>query len=202
MGVAASYLFWKWLKSGSWSDSLATGVLLGLAQLCKMTLLVLVFIWPLMYYIARRRPLLKCAETCRLRQPVQVGAIILLALYVINSGYGFDGTFKRLGTYRFVSSKLGGTEPFSVRGGSNRFSDSFLSLIPVPLPEQYLLGLDQICAETEAGRPSYLRGKWRSHGLWYYYPYAAAIKLPLGTIALLAAALMSFAFSSVSCAMD
>src|SRR5690606_7683365 len=29
--------------------------------------------------------------------------------------------------------------------------------------------------------PSYLRGEFRDHGWWYYYLYALAIKVPLGT---------------------
>ena len=31
------------------------------------------------------------------------------------------------------------------------------------------------------GRTSYLRGVFRDHGWWYYYLYALAIKVPLGT---------------------
>jgi hypothetical protein len=51
----------------------------------------------------------------------------------------------------------------------------------VPLPRNYILGIDIQQQDFENyGRPSYLRGEWRDHGWWYYYLYAAVIKVPLG----------------------
>lgn len=39
-GILASYAFWHWLKRSSWNQAIFTGILLGLAELTKYTLLV------------------------------------------------------------------------------------------------------------------------------------------------------------------
>jgi len=60
-----------------------------------------------------------------------------------------------------------------------------LSNLPVPLPKQYVLGIDiQRKVFEHRGKPSYLRGQWQETGWWYYYLYALAVKVPLGTIGL------------------
>ncbi|MGD9855953.1 MAG: hypothetical protein AB7U20_13490, partial [Planctomycetaceae bacterium] len=68
--------------------------------------------------------------------------------------------------------------------GGNRFTAWGLGGLPAPLPENYLLGLDHQKKQLEnhnGSQRSYLRGEWRDHGWWYYYLYALAIKVPLGT---------------------
>src|ERR1019366_10609832 len=40
VGVAAGYYFWRWLKRPCWREALLGGLVLGLAELCKFTLLV------------------------------------------------------------------------------------------------------------------------------------------------------------------
>lgn len=111
----------------------------------------------------------------------------LVSIAVVNIGYGFSGTFHRLGSYRFHSELLNGIQrrPLGFHPGGNRFSDTFLSNIPIPLPREYLLGIDLQRMDFERGLPSYLRGQWADHRWWYYYVYALAIKEPLGTWCLL-----------------
>lgn len=54
----------------------------------------------------------------------------------------------------------------------------------MPLPKNFIQGIDTQRHNFETGLPSYLRGKWSKHGWWYYYLYAILIKTPLGTIGL------------------
>ncbi len=61
--------------------------------------------------------------------------------------------------------------------------------MPVPLPRNYVLGIDLQKSDFENQDMSYLRGQWRVGGWWYYYLYAMAIKVPLGTWVLLLLAL-------------
>jgi hypothetical protein len=116
-----------------------------------------------------------------------------IGLYILNLGYGFEGTGTRLRDFHFVSDMFTGREsqepeensPPSrggARGGSltNRFTTSWWGVLPVPLPKNYVLGIDiQQKDFKHYDRPSYLRGEWRDHGWWYYYLYAALIKVPL-----------------------
>jgi hypothetical protein len=62
----------------------------------------------------------------------------------------------------------------------------------VPLPENYVQGIDTQRLDFERGMKSYLGGEWRDHGWWYYHIYAWAIKVPLGAwmLVFLAAGLM------------
>ena len=116
----------------------------------------------------------------------QLAAILALGLYVINLGYGFEGSFKRLGAYTFVSRPLAGADSWTEGAhGGNRFKDGWLGLVPLPLPYNYVQGLDRQKWELEDKQDSYLRGEWRKQGWWYYYLYGLGIKEPLGTWLLL-----------------
>jgi 4-amino-4-deoxy-L-arabinose transferase-like glycosyltransferase len=175
-GVAAAYAFWRWLRQPTWGRAAAAGALLGLAQLCKMTWLVLFPLWPLLWGLWHLRG--TPAAGWR-RRGVQLAAVLLLGLWVINLGYLFEGSFRPLGEYRFRSAALGGPR-------DNRFAGTWLGAAPVPLPANYVLGLDAQRADFERPLPAYLRGEWRfDGGWWYYYLYAVAVKAPLGTLLLL-----------------
>lgn len=59
-GVFAAWRFWKWLRAPSWSAAAAAGLVLGVAELCKMTLLVFFALWPLASLIYRIRRGVPC----------------------------------------------------------------------------------------------------------------------------------------------
>ena len=186
LGVTAAYFFWRWLKQPTWSRVLVAGVTLGLAELTKMTWIILFGLWPLVWLIwqcssDRRRQL-----RAWLIQAAQMALVLSIALYVLNLGYGFEGSFNRPRDFRFVSRSLtsDGEEEDHVknRQGKNRFADSWLGTIPLPVPRHYVLGMDVQKRDFENfGRLSYLRGEFRDRGWWYYYLYGLAIKVPLGT---------------------
>ena len=113
-----------------------------------------------------------------------------VSLYVLNLGYGFLGSFRRLETYSFVSRTLAGTAAgvggWESSASGNRFAGTWLGRIPVPLPEDYVAGMDVQKRDFEQPCWSYLGGEWRDRGWWYYYLYGLAIKVPLGTWLLMA----------------
>jgi hypothetical protein len=49
VGVAACYLFWRWLRSPRPSAAVAAGIALGLAELSKTTWIILFVLWPLIW---------------------------------------------------------------------------------------------------------------------------------------------------------
>lgn len=182
IGCFACYLFWRWLKKPTWDLTVVTGIVLGVAELCKATLVVLYPLWPLLW-IAYRWPM---RVEMRVRDWVRESSMlvvrILLAILVLNTGYGWQGSFKPLGKFEFVSQMFGGN--FEGASG-NRFSDSAFASLPVPFPEQYVLGIDvQRQVFERRGKSSYLRGKWQDGGWWYYYLYAMGVKVPIGTLGL------------------
>jgi hypothetical protein len=187
MGLAATYAFWRYIHRPSWANAWLCGILLGIAQLTKFTLLILYTTWPLIWLLylpasfGNSQPPAARAKSAM----AQALAIIILSVLVINLGYGFRGTGQPLGSFDFVSRTFTGP-PNSSTGPSNRFRGHWLGLLPTPVPRDYILGIDVQRGDFEAGFPSYLAGQWRHHGWWYYYLYALVVKLPLGTLALIA----------------
>jgi hypothetical protein len=195
LGVAAAYALWRWLRGPTAGRAVLAGVCLGLAELARMTWLPLFLLWPLLW-IADRAPQ-RPGEPRRTWRVEGVGMalILLLGLGVLNIGYGFEGSFQRLGGFHFSSRALSGQEgdgsALPIDSPRNRFADTWLGAAPVPVPRSYLLGIDLQAIGFERQAPVYLRGEWRLGGWWYYYLYALAVKVPLGTwlLLLLAAAL-------------
>ncbi|HEV3304422.1 MAG TPA: glycosyltransferase family 39 protein [Planctomycetaceae bacterium] len=193
--VAAAYMFWRWLKSPTWVQALLAGIALGLAESAKTTLLVLVVLWPLLWLAWNWPTRRSTSRTQWKRGAAQIGLILVLAWYVLNLAYAFDGSFKRLDRFVFVSRTFTGDLKAGAIG--NRFTKSWLGAIPVPFPEQYVLGIDSQKRDLENVDPtyrggpyrSYLRGEWSNRGWWYYYLYAMAVKVPLGTWLVIAVAI-------------
>jgi hypothetical protein len=219
LGIAAAYAFWHWLRAPSWTAAAIAGLVLGLAELTKTTWLLLFALWPAIWLAWRlpvRRLSLSAFGGARSARPTlrtevggfrgvrnapaqqrcsaagaQMVLILALGLLVVNAGYGFEGSFQLLGDYRFASRTLAGETDLSGHGPpvANRFADTWLAAIPVPLPESYILGIDLLKSGFEGKMPSYLAGQWRPRGCWCYCLYALAVKLPLGTWVLLSLAL-------------
>jgi 4-amino-4-deoxy-L-arabinose transferase-like glycosyltransferase len=190
LGVTAGYVFWHWLKRPSWSGAYLAGLALGLAELTKMTWVILFPLWPALWLAYRAAALRTLPARGRLRETGQLSLVLLLGLYLINLGYGFERPFQRLGDFRFVSRTLAGPDDGPTAAPrANRFAGTWLGELPVPVPANYLLGLDVQKRDFEHRMASYLRGEWRDHGWWYYYLYGLVVKLPLGTWVLILLAL-------------
>tara|TARA_R110002072_G_scaffold243821_2_gene403039 strand:- start:5121 stop:6782 length:1662 start_codon:yes stop_codon:yes gene_type:complete len=190
LGVWAAYAFWRWLRFLGWGNVLHAGVTLGLAELTKTTWIVLFLLWPSIWCIWH----LACLKhdradsdhgdsTDAARQKTQLVVILLIAIYWINLGYGFSGSLKPLGDYKFVSQTLAGSD-VSPSGG-NRFAGTLIGSLPVPFPENYLRGIDVQKRDFELGKWSYLRGEQKKGGWWYYYLYGFLVKTPIGILAVI-----------------
>ena len=190
LGVLAAYAFWRWLKEPGPPRAVIAGVAFGVAQLTKFTWIVLFALWPVIWLLwecSSRHPERTGTRAGRARE---LAVILLLGLNVLNLGYLFDGSFQPLGDYTFVTRTLAGADSPLERGsGGNRFAGTWIGAIPVPLPGDYVSGIDRQKFDFEQRMWSYLRGEWRHGGWWYYYLYAAAIKVPLGVWMLAALAL-------------
>ena len=66
----------------------------------------------------------------------------------------------------------------------NRFRGTWLDWVPIPVPADYVIGIDLQRKDFEDGLPSYLAGEIRHRGWWYYYLYALAVKEPIGLMGL------------------
>lgn len=177
LGLVAGYLFWKWLNRSNWNQAALAGAGLGLALLSKSTLLILGPVWVAIWGGTRWwQGALRGRWKSELSQLV---AMLILGVYLLNLGYGFAGTGTRLKDFQFVSKALGGERPLREMSG-NRFRDSWLGEVPVPLPSEYLIGLDLQKKDFEVGRWAFLAGEWKWGGWPWFYLAAIALKSPLG----------------------
>jgi hypothetical protein len=189
MCILAGYTFWQWLRSPTWTHTLISGVALGIGELTKTTLIVLYLIWPLVWITTRMRQKALLHRHGIAKEASMLVARMIIGIYIINLGYGFEGSFQQLNTFRFVSNMFTGrietcdhAHPTNTSNTTctNRFSGSWLGYLPVPLPKNYVAGIDIQQDDFENfGRPSYLRGTFREPGWWYYYLYGLVVKAPL-----------------------
>ena len=178
LGIVAGYYFWKWLKQDDWTSAINAGFVLGLALLTKLTWILLLLVWPIAsfcWYCRRRDDTYSWT--------IRLSWILVLGLVILNLGYLYEGTFTQLGDFNFASKTLAGDESIVDGGeGGNRFSNTWLGAIPVPLPKNYVEGADIQKVDFEEGKSSYLFGEWKDRGWWYYYLVCSSVKVPLGTI--------------------
>lgn len=192
LGITAAYMFWRWLRVPTWTGAFFSGVLLGAALLTKLTWIIVLALWPMLWLVCRQPWRRNTGSPARPAEIAQLALILAAALYTLNAGYGFEGSLTRLGQYQFVSQSLGGNAgPRHDAPRGNRFAGTRLGALPVPLPKNYVLGIDLQKRDFERGFWSYLRGQWRYGGWWYYYLYGLAVKVPLGTWALAIAAVLA-----------
>ena len=186
MGIVAVYTLRQWLHKPTWTRAAITGVCLGLLPLTKLTWIIAFGLWGLIWCFWTIPIHLTKIERRLLPLPPlrQLAAILFIGLYTLNMGYLFDGTFRPLGKYVFISQLFRGEqspEKQQTPVVANRFAGIWLGEVPVPLPADFVRGIDTQRLDFERGLPSYLRGQWADHGWWYYYLYALTIKEPLGT---------------------
>ena len=174
--VAATYLFVRHLRSPGWDTALLAGVALGIAQATKFTMISLYGIWPTLYLIRRighpdgHSPILGLTSRPRWC------TIFVTSIFTINYFYFFDKTI----------FPLSGIGLHDIRFAAfRRFICQWIGDLPIPLPLDYVAGFDGIGEGLARGQPSYLAGRWKeAGGWWYYYLYALAVKVPAGLLIL------------------
>jgi hypothetical protein len=184
--VAAVYFFRKWLKRPEMFEAFTAGILLGLAELTKFTLLIFYPLFIVMWLLYQLPEIKTLTEKDWFQQSKQFAVMFAMSLLLINMGYLFEGTLTPLRNYRFQTMLFTGCKSLAEvpAGGANRFDGTLLGYLPVPLPSNFIQGIDTQRLDFERGLPSYLRGEWSDHGWWHYYLYALLVKTPLGTIGL------------------
>jgi Dolichyl-phosphate-mannose-protein mannosyltransferase len=100
------------------------------------------------------------------------------ALVALNLGFLGENTLAPL------SSGLLLSRPFQALASVPVLRD-----LPLPVPQPYLTGIDMCLRDAHAGSRIYLHGRFSRHGFRDYFLVASLIKLPVGTLALLALAL-------------
>jgi hypothetical protein len=171
--LATLFNCWRFSNRPAWRSAFLFGMLLGLAQLTKFTSLLLYPLCIAAWFIIRVRNETTLAVPWRTALG-QWGCAIVVSLIVLNGGYLFEGSSRPLNAYHFQSRAM------QQIAGALRPVDQ----LRVPLPRDYLEGLDHQRRMMEAPHPVYLDGRWSETGFDGYYLRALEYKLPHATQAL------------------
>jgi Dolichyl-phosphate-mannose-protein mannosyltransferase len=165
LGVAATFVFWLYLRSPTWRRAAVAGAMLGLAELTKFSMLLLYAVWPLLWLV---RLVLVTPRRDRVRRGM-VGAahgflVAAISILVIDAGYRFEGVGIPLEQFEFASATLTRPSATGIRKApasqnplyrftwpfrENRFRGTVLAKLPAPLPRHYLLGFDEQKLEAD-----------------------------------------------------
>lgn len=187
MGILAMYRYWKWTTDCTWANAYLAGLAIGLAELTKSTWILL---HPMLFLIGLG---LCLTRLNRLSIAAQCAFQLTIAWIVLLAGYGFTDQFKPLGECEFSSPQLQIRE-YSESGElrnvvTNRFRDTWMATIPVPLPTELVRGVDtQESAMASQTIVGFLCGELRLGGWWYYYLVVLAVKCTVGELGLFAIA--------------
>jgi hypothetical protein len=171
--LAALWLWQRFCQRPTAGSAVAAGAVIGAAHLCKFTALLL---WPALVLIAAIHVARHGRTVVRPLLAGLAGAAAL-TLLMVNAVYGFRGSGEALRAFAFQSRTMQTVQRAA-------------GWLPVPLPREYLSGFDVQKFEAEGRYTAYLLGEQYDGSRWYYYPVALAIKLPLGTLGLIAVALV------------
>lgn len=181
MGLLGSYACWKYLHAPGLEAAMQAGLALGLALLTKLTWLTGVVTLPMTVVVCW---LLMSPRLPQRAWRLRIADLLLywcIALSILNAGYLFEGSFKPAGQYEFCSEMLGG-EGCNASVHGNRFKDHWLANAPVPVPRNYLMGIDYLKYEVEEKKWSFLNGEWK-FGSWpHYYIMTTLLKTPEPTL--------------------
>lgn len=179
LGAIAAIAFFAYAKSPTVTGSLNAGFAFGLACLCKLTWVTGFVTFPLAVAFCTMLRLVPSRSLFGRFADLQV--FWITALFILNAGYFFEGTFTKVGEYQFCSEFLGGEGSNSEIHG-NRFRGTFVESIPLPLPRNYLLGIDYLKFEVEDKKRSFLMGEWRLGSWPHYYLMTTLFKTPEPTL--------------------
>jgi hypothetical protein len=177
--LAAAWMWSKFCREPRWRWWTLAVVAAAAAMLSKQTAILLLAMMILMpCFLLPRQP-----QAWRRLGLAYAGAIVAI-LILINVGYLFEGSFRRLDSFTFTSARMKETQ-------------ALIGAVRLPLPGPLLEGIDALNGELEAGAGAYLLGEAYGGSKFYYYPVALVCKLPVATMALIAWALFSlWQFSS------
>ena len=178
---AAGYAFWRFHARPSRARFWLAAIALGLALTVKLSGVYLLAIFPLILIVrslATRRWVLKDFTS--------LGQMTVVALLVVNTVYGFEGTFSPLSRYQARS------ERFEALASAPVVRD-----LPLPLPAGFVQGVDWVFRDMARGRWTYCLGRYSRDGFAHYYLVALLTKGTLGLLALIAMALACLALPVV-----
>ncbi len=165
--IATLFTAWRFANRPTMQNGVVTGVVLGLAQAAKFTNVLLVPLIVGLWCVERWRN--ESADPLDRRDLLKRWGILLLAAWLcLNTSYLFRGIGTPLKEFAFASQ--------SARAWQQRLGP--LAALPVPLPRDYVAGIDRQKSAMESDHAVYLDGELNTKGFASYYLMALLYKWP------------------------
>lgn len=174
------YYFYKLLDKSTKKNLILSGVFFGLAMLSKFTALYMLPMYGVIYAIKSYKE--KNWNIDLLKKLVIIG---LIALLIINIGYGFNQQNFRGEEKEKFASTLGRINPILTT-----IANPILKIIPIP--NTYMQGLNSVSKHSIGGHEAYLFGQRSRSGWLYYFIITFLFKTPLAILALIALSIIYF----------
>jgi hypothetical protein len=180
MFVSGLYVFYRWLDSGTWSRTLALGILTGLALVTKFSLAA--FAVPAVALILVLKALdlrltpfgsLRAARS-RLAQIAAIAVVGALSAWAIY-WFSFATLPPNAGELEHLPWPMSAIRDYGI-------------VHPIPAPELFL-GLAQVHAHQLRGHFTYLMGQVGTNGWWYFFPVVFLIKTQIAFLILIVLAI-------------
>jgi len=183
--VAAVYAFTRWLSSPNWRTATAFGVTTGLAISTKLSTVAFLPVTMasvlLLYFGSRRRTALESNPgryRLTLREVARSAAVATICVFFIIWA-----------AYRFSHAPINKVSPAPDRIAKRLFGQSSMTkaihvltgAVQMPAPELYL-GLRGLRDINNMHPRSYMFGRVKQGGWWYFYPVAIMVKTPLAVL--------------------
>jgi 4-amino-4-deoxy-L-arabinose transferase-like glycosyltransferase len=176
----ALYAFVRCLENPSWQGLALLGAAVALAFLSKFSSIAFLgscYFFAFIYLGLRKRgATLKALRWRRLSgRALIVAAVAFVSLW---AGYHFSfrpAAYKST-PYQTLDHVLAKTPRLRILA---------YKAITVPLPlTEFLRGIYEVGSHNERGHDSYLLGKYRKTGWWYFFPVVVGVKTPIGFLIL------------------
>lgn len=165
--IATLFAAWRFSRKPTTRTAVLTGVLLGMAQAAKFTNVLLVPLIVGLWLVERWRN--ESVEPLARRDLLKRWSVLLLTAWLcLNTSYLFRGIGTPLKEFAFASQ--------SARAWQQRLGP--LALLPVPLPHDYVVGIDRQKTAMESDHAVYLDGELSSKGFASYYLMTLLYKWP------------------------
>ncbi len=173
------YLAWRAWRSPRFPRILLACTIACLAPLVKHSMVVIfpVFLLFLIVLMAAKKvPVRMCL--------MHLAISMLLLLFLLNLGYAFR-------SHAFDSHDLQTVASwFGFHTETSRFNKFLDQYSFVPIPRDYVRGLDMVMNHNREGHFAYLFGNFSDMGWWYYFPLAFLVKVPVSIILITLAAVL------------
>jgi 4-amino-4-deoxy-L-arabinose transferase-like glycosyltransferase len=193
-GLIAFFQLRRFLLNPSTAMAGCMGLSVGLALGTKFTWLLVI---PPVFLVVWVANLIAGGASFQRLKKESRGVVlaVCVALLTINTLYCFDQSFLPIGEISCISDGLKSNDDDGNSSGStpNRFTNTLVGRVPMPIPALYIQGIDfqKSCFEEEHFSRSYLMGEWKKGGWWYYYLIGLLIKSPICTLCLGLMAMLS-----------